>query len=173
MKHPDADPEQRNKFIENIKKYEQEKRNIVYIDESGFSESMPRTHGYSIKGTRCYGEHSWGKGKRTNAIGAQINNKLLTVSLFRESITADIFSAWVEHDLLPKLPQRSVLVLDNASFHKRKDIQISINTQKHTLEYLPTYSPDLNKIEQKWAMAKSKRRKYGCSIDELFQKHVL
>jgi len=133
---------------------------------------MPRTHGYSLKGTRCFGIHAWGKGKRTNVIGAQINKKLLTVSLFDESINADIFYEWVKHDLLPKLPANSVIVLDNASFHKRKDIQKCIMNEKHSINYLPTYSPDLNKIEHKWAQAKSIRRKYGCQIYELFQKYV-
>ncbi len=133
---------------------------------------MPRTHGYSLKGTRCFGLHAWGKGKRINGIGAQMNNKLLTVSLFNETINADIFYAWVKYDLLPKLPKSSVLVLDNASFHKRKDIKNSILRRQHVLEFLPTYSPDLNKIEKKWAHAKAKRRKYGCSIDELFQKYI-
>jgi len=162
----------RNKFVENIDKYKKDGRKIVYIDESGFAESMPRTHGYSLKGTRCFGTHAWGKGKRTNVIGAQINNEMLTVSLFNEAINADIFYEWVQHDLLPKVPNNSVLVLDNASFHKRKDIKNSIYNANHILEYLPTYSPDLNKIEKKWAQAKSKRRKYGCSIDELFKSHV-
>ncbi|MDX7993020.1 transposase, partial [Xenorhabdus sp. psl] len=29
------------------------------MDESGFEQSMPRTHGYSLKGTRCFGLHNW------------------------------------------------------------------------------------------------------------------
>jgi len=44
--------------------------------------------------------------------------------------------------------------------------------EKHAINYLPTYSPDLNKIEHKWAQAKSIRRKYGYQIYELFQKYV-
>ncbi len=37
--------------------------------------------------------------------------------------------------------------------------------------FLPPYSPDLNPIEQKWAQAKSIRRKYDISVEELFQNH--
>jgi transposase len=36
-------------------------------------------------------------------------------------------------------------------------------------EYLPAYSPDLNPIEQKWAHAKAKRKKYRCSIEHRFK----
>ncbi|MCI5158383.1 MAG: IS630 family transposase, partial [Candidatus Electrothrix sp. AUS1_2] len=30
-------------------------------------------------------------------------------------------------------------------------------------------SPDLNPIEHKWPQAKARRRKPGCSVDELFR----
>ncbi|WP_440862578.1 transposase [Symbiopectobacterium purcellii] len=36
------------------------------------------------------------------------------------------------------------------------------------VEYLPTYSPDLNPIEHKWAQAKSKKREMGCDTESLF-----
>ena len=38
--------------------------------------------------------------------------------------------------------------MDNASFHKRQDIQEAITQAGHILEYLPPYSPDLNPIEK-------------------------
>lgn len=47
-----------------------------------------------------------------------------------------------------------------------------ITANGHILEYLPTYSPDLNPIEHKWAEAKAIRRKIQCSIDELFAQHI-
>jgi len=82
---------------------------------------------------------------------------------------ADIFNLWLTQDLIPKLPPGAVLVLDNATFHKRADTRVAIETAGHTLEYLPSYSPDLNKIEQKWAQAKAVRRKTGQSVEAVFQ----
>jgi transposase len=130
---------------------------------------MPRTHGYSDKGQRCYGTHDWGAKGRTNAIGALIGATLLTVSLFESMINSEIFTAWVQQDLIPKLPQRSVVVMDNASFHKQSEMQEALGAAGHTLLYLPPYSPDLNPIEHKWAQVKSLRRKLACSVDGLFQ----
>lgn len=146
-------------------------RPIVYLDESGFAHSMPRTHGYSLKGHRCYGQRAWGERGRINAIGALLNNQLITVSLFEGTINAATFNSWVEQDLIPKLPASSVVVMDNAAFHKDKAMQELLSLAGFTLEYLPPYSPDLNPIEHKWAQAKSIRRKINCSIDELFQNH--
>jgi len=58
--------------------------------------------------------------------------------------------------------------MDNAAFHKRNDIQQLIMRSGHIIEYLPTYSPDLNDIEHQWAKKKKLRRKLRCSVDAVF-----
>lgn len=152
-----------------LKQLQSEGRTIVYIDESGFAHDMPRTHGYAVQGQRCYGTQDWNARGRSNAIGALIGKALLSVGLFPCNVNADIFTAWVEQDLLPKLPKNAVIVMDNATFHKRHDTQILIKQAGHTLLYLPPYSPDFNPIEKKWAQIKSLRKKLSCSIQKLFQ----
>ncbi len=141
------------------------------MDESGFEQSMPRTHGYSLVGERCHDTHDWHAKGRINAIGAIIGFTLVTVSLFEGNINADTFYAWLTQDLLPKLPDNTVIVMDNATFHKRADILDAIKQTTCTLEFLPPYSPDLNPIERKWAQAKAIRRKYRCDVDTLFCNH--
>ena len=37
------------------------------------------------------------------------------------SIDSDVFHTWATEILLPELPACSVIVMDNASFHKRQD----------------------------------------------------
>lgn len=134
---------------------------------------MPRRSGYSFKGKRCYGIHDWAPKKRTNVIGALVEKKLLTTSFFEASINSDTFYAWLVQDLLPKVPEKSVLVFDNAAFHQRKDIHSEIKKSGIAIEYLPTYSPDLNPIEKKWAQAKALIRTLGCSIAKLFSSNLL
>ena len=130
---------------------------------------MPRTHGYAEKGKRCFGTQDWHAKGRTNAIGALLDKTLLTIGLFSTNVNADIFTAWITQDLLPKLPEKSVLVMDNAAFHKRQDTLDAIQNAGHTPLFLPPYSPDLNPIEQKWTQAKAIRRQKRCGIDELFK----
>lgn len=133
---------------------------------------MPRIHGYSLRGKRCFGSHDWGAKGRTNVIGALCAGVLLTVNLFHSNINMQVFNGWVTQDLIPKLPPDSVVIMDNASFHKSKDMAKALTDSGHTLLYLPTYSPDLNPIEKKWAHAKSIRRKLQCSIEDLFLDHL-
>jgi transposase len=145
----------------------------VFIDESGFAHDMPRTHGYAKKGDRCFGTHDWGAKGRTNVIGALLGSFLLTVSLFETTINTVIFNQWVIQDLIPKLPPKSIVVLDNATFHKGLEMINALEARGHTVLYLPPYSPDLNPIEKKWAQAKSHRRKLQCSVEMLFEEKSL
>ena len=145
----------------------------MFIDESGFAHDSPRTHGYSRKGQRCYGYHDWGAKGRTNVIGALIGSLLLTVSMFQETINTNTFTAWVQQDLLPKLPAQAIIIMDNATFHKGEAMKQALQEAGHTLLYLPPYSPDLNPIESKWAQAKARRRKYNQNIEELFTNNIM
>ena len=163
----------RQEYRIKIESYKNQKKPIVYIDESGFSHSSIRTHGYAQKGKRCYDSHNWGEKGRTNAIGALLGNRLITVDLFDTSINKNTFIAWLEQSLIPSLSDKSVIVMDNASFHKGQEIKKLILDAGHILEYLPTYSPDLNPIEHKWSQAKSIRRKYNCSINSLFKYYLI
>ena len=159
-------------FEEKIANYQSAKRSLVYLDESGFALDMPRAHGYSAIGQRCFGQQDWQAKGRINVIGALQGHQLLTTGLFESNINSDVFHAWITQDLLPKLSQATVIVMDNATFHKRQDIQLSIQQAGHTLEYLPAYSPDLNPIEHTWAQAKALRKKYRCNVDDLFKNYL-
>ena len=133
---------------------------------------MPRTHGYAAKGKHCYGIHNWNAKGRTNVIGAIINFTFLTLGMFESTINSDVFYAWLTQDLLPKVPMSCVIVMDNASFHKRQDMIKAINDHDCILEFLLPYSPDLNPIEHKWAQAKAIRKQYHCNVDDLFSVHM-
>jgi len=81
-------------------------------------------------------------------IGALSNQQLVTACLFECTINSDVFHAWVTQDLLHKLPEKSIIVMDNATFHKKFDTQMAIINAGFVLEYLPPYSPDLNPIKK-------------------------
>ena len=85
----------------------------MYLDESGFAWDMPRTHGYSYRGKRCYGVHDWHAKGRINVIGAMVGFVLVSVGLFEGSINSDVFYAWLTQALVPVLPVNAVVVMDN------------------------------------------------------------
>ncbi|WP_171488561.1 transposase [Acinetobacter defluvii] len=115
-----------------------------YLDESGFKSHEHRAHGYSKKGIPCYGTYNWQLKNQTNVIGAIYQNKLFAVGLLDCKVNSDVFHFWVENFLIPELPENSVIVMDNAAFHKRQDIQDLIMQHGHQILWLLPCSPDLN-----------------------------
>lgn len=86
LKHPSASKELRASFQHRIAQYEKEGRVVAYLDESGFAVDTPRTHGYSLRGTRCYGSCDWHAHGRINVIGACIDMTFINVVLFDGNI---------------------------------------------------------------------------------------
>ncbi|WP_115217955.1 IS630 family transposase [Suttonella indologenes] len=167
--HPKADKQQRLLFLKQLAAFEAEGRTLIYLDESGFKSHDNRAYGYSHKGCPCLGKYNWQLKNQSNAIGAIHKNKLFAVGLYDCSINSDVFHCWVEELLLTQLPENSVIIMDNASFHKRQDTQELIADAGHHILWLPPYSPDLNPIEKMWAWLKRKRKDWRLNcIDKLF-----
>lgn len=142
----------------------------MFLDECGIRKDWIRRYGYAPIGKRCYGEHDWHGKNQVNAIGAVCENRLFAVGLFNHSIDKETFKAWMEQLLIPALPKDSVVVMDNAAFHKSEEISNLLKENGHGILWLPPYSPDLNPIEHKWAWVKSIRNKLRINdIDKLFR----
>ena len=164
FKNPIASAEAQADFQRRIDQHIQQGKTLVYIDESGFAQDSPRTHGYAPQGSPCFGHHRWQIKGRINAIGAIIGFSFLALGLFQGSINSDVFYAWVTQALIPVLPENAVVVMDNASFHKRADILMAFKGVGAEVEFLPPYSPEFNPIEHKWAQAKSILKRERCDV---------
>jgi peptidoglycan L-alanyl-D-glutamate endopeptidase CwlK len=81
----------------------------------------------------------------------------------------EIFKTYLTKILLLNLPKDSYLIIDNASFHKGEEIENLIKESNIKLIYLPTYSPDLNPIEKKWAQVKYYYRKLTHYFEDKIQ----
>src|ERR1039458_2690860 len=71
-----------------------------------------------------------------------------------EATDGDIFLAYIEQVLGPKLRPGDGVVMDNFSAHKVAGVEELIQAAAAELLYLPPYSPDLNPIEKAWAKLK-------------------
>ena len=146
-------------YLRNLRHAAQERgmKNVVYFDESGFQEEVARPHGWALKGTKVYGDLSGSKRRRTNLIMAQRGQEWLAPMVFDFSCNAEVVNSWLEEMLLPELTEPSIIVMDNASFHKKDVIRQLLEQHGHMLIPLPPYSPDFNPIEQSFAVLKKRR----------------
>lgn len=97
-----------------------------------------------------------------NLVAGQLGKKaknLIAPLIYQDTMVSQLFETWFKEMLLPcldKLKHPSIIILDNARFHRMKHLQALADTAKHDhiILALPPYSPDLNPIEQTWASIK-------------------
>jgi transposase len=144
-------------------------RNIVYFDESGFASESYRPHGWAKIGQKVFGLIGGNNRKATNLIMAQRGKEWLAPMLFTGSCHTETVNQWLEKMLLPELTEPSVIVMDNARFHNKEQMQEILEKDGHAILPLPRYSPDFNPIEQSFAIIKKRRQfaKPGTTIEQL------
>ena len=81
--------------------------------------------------------------------------------IFQGSITTALFNDFVREQVLSHCTlfaaggPRSVLIMDNAKIHYNKELRDMCDRAGVLLEYLPSYSPDLNPIKTSFAVLKA------------------
>ena len=116
--------------------------------------------------------------ERVSWIAALKQDKLFAPLTFEGACNRRLVEQWLEESLLPQLNRGDVIVMDNASFHKGQRIETLISEAGCELWYLPTYSPDLNKIEHWWFVLKNIMRQtwdefqtFRDCVDAAFRNH--
>ncbi len=69
-------------------------------------------------------------------------------------MNGNLFENWFEIQLLPALKPGTTIVMDNASFHRKKHLISIAQSYGFNLIFLPPYSPELNPIEHFWSWLK-------------------
>jgi len=142
-------------------------RRLVFVDESGFHTSMTRLRGRAPKGKRAYGTVPRNRGKNTTLIAAITLEGAMGESMTVEGATdSEAFEAYVEHFLAPSLEKGQVVVLDGLGAHRTEKVRELIEARGADLLFLPSYSPDLNPIEEAFSKIKTLVRKVGARVRE-------
>jgi transposase len=142
-------------------------RRLVFVDESGFNTSMTRLRARAPKGKRAYGKVPRNRGKNTTLIAAITLEGGMGESMSLEGATdAQAFEAYVEHFLAPSLSEGQVVVLDGLGAHRTDKVRELVEDRGADLVFLPSYSPDLNPIEEAFSKIKQLVRKVGARVRE-------
>ena len=79
--------------------------------------------------------------------------------VIEQSMTGEVFRAYVEQCLVPTLRRNDIVVMDNLKAHKVAGVEEAIEQAGASVRYLPKYSPDLNPIELLYSKFKGYLRK--------------
>lgn len=122
---------------------------------------MARTRARSPRGKRVYVLRPGKRYKRLNIVAGQIGKEVIAPFFYDWSTNSQWFEVWFEWYFCPLLPLLSVIVLDNARFHRKSELERIARFYGHQILWLPTYSPDKNHIEKLWANFKNWLRNYA------------
>jgi transposase len=148
-------------------------RRIVFVDESGFHTSMTRLRARAPKGERAYGKVPRNRGKNTTLIAAMTLEGAMGESMTIEGATdSEAFEAYVEHFLAPTLKVGQVVVLDGLGAHRTQRVIELIEVRGAQLLFLPSYSPDLNPIEEAFSKIKQLVRKVKARTREALEEAI-
>jgi len=131
---------------------------LKYIDETGLDEYLNREYGRAPRGEKVIEKQSGKKFKRTNILAAKCGDEIIEPLQYGGRTDHRLFETWFETRLCRALKADDVVVMDNATFHRKKTLRSIAERFGVRVIFLPPYSPDLNPIEKFWSWLKSKLR---------------
>jgi hypothetical protein len=149
--------EDRAEYLAKIESIPLDKR--VYVDECGIKEFLCREYGRAVRGVKVEDVKRGKKFQRLNVVAAQFQTTDKVVHrvvpyCYSENTNSVIFEQWYKTKLVKSVARGSTIIMDRASFHRKKRLQNLSRRHGVRLLLLPAYSPDLSPIEKTWANMK-------------------
>jgi len=142
-------------------------RSLVFVDEMGTNTALSPLYGWSKKGQRAYCSVPRNRGKNTTVLSSMTLEGMGSSLTVEGATTSAVFETYVERVLAPTLRRGQVVVMDNLSAHKGERVSELIEERGCELIYLPSYSPDLNPIEEAFSKIKGLVRKAQARTKEV------
>lgn len=170
---------QRIEYLESIFKYRSEGRPIVYAGESYVDSSQSKPSGDGVKIVKGQGVVIVHAGSEAGFV----SDGLLMLkgnpknTDYHDNLNPDIYERWVRTQLLPGLPENSVVVVDNVSYHnKEEDPAPSSNARKAEMQsWLHkkqiSYDDSMLKPQLYKLIAQSKDRYKKYNLDKILKHH--
>lgn len=121
--------------------------------------AMTRLFGRAPRGQRVHAAVPQNYGRNVTLLGVLDHNGICAAMSVDGPVDGPtetaVLSAFVPQVLIPTLVPGDIVVMDNLSVHKVRQIRALIEAAGAEVWYLPPYSPDLSPIEPCWSKLKS------------------
>ena len=115
---------------------------------------MTRRYGRAPRGERVREGTPAGHWHTLTLLGALTVDGWLAAMTVESPTDGEVFLAYLEQVLCPRLQPGHIVVMDNLPAHKVAGVREQIEKAGAQLLYLPPYSPDFNPIEPAWSKVK-------------------
>ena len=92
-------------------------------------------------------------------VAGVINGELIAPMTYEETMSSNFFEAWFQKFILLTVNKPSVIIIDNARFHRTGKLNLLCEEFGHKLLPLPPYTPEYNPNEKTWAHFKKLLKK--------------
>jgi transposase len=143
---------------------------LVFVDESSTNVALTPRYARAPKGERAHGKAPRNWGKNVTLISS-ISVEGMGPSMSMEgSSDTDSFGRYMREVLAPHLKSGQIVLMDNLSVHKSGWVRDLIEEKGCQLWLLPSYSPDMNPIEEAFSKVKALLRKAKArTLEALFE----
>jgi len=142
---------------------------LVFLDESSINIGMTRLYGRAFGEERLIDYVPDVRFDRLSILSSMRLDGTFVPLTYKGTLTGEFFLAYIKECLVPTLNEGDIVIMDNASPHKVKGVVDAIEDKGAYVLWLPTYSPDLNPVEQLWSKIKSHLRKAKArTLDALY-----
>jgi transposase len=137
---------------------------------------MTRRFACGLKGARVHEGAPKGNWKILTILSAMSLRGMIAMMTVEAATDTEIFLAYLDEVLCPKLQPGDLVVMDNLSSHKVQGVCERIQAVGADLLYLPPYSSDLNPFEKTWAKLKqllrSAKARSREALDQAITEHL-
>ena len=140
------------------------------MDESSTNVALTPRYARAPKGERAFGKAPRNWGKNVTLISSiSVDGMGASISIEGSSDT-DSFGRYMREVLAPQLKSGQIVLMDNLSVHKSAWVRELIEQRGCLLWLLPSYSPDMNPIEEAFSLEKALlRRAKARTLEALFE----
>jgi transposase len=129
------------------------------VDESSTNVALTPRYARAPRGERAHGKAPKNWGKNVTLISSISLEGMGPSMSIEGSSDTESFGLYMRDILAPRLRPGQIVLMDNLSVHKSKWVRDLVEGRGCHLWLLPSYSPDMNPIEETFSKAKNLIRK--------------
>ena len=153
----ERDEEKRSAFRERLRGVDPKR--LIFVDESSTNIALTPRYARAPRGERAHGTAPKNWGKNVTLISSISLEGMGPSMSIEGSSDTESFGLYMRQILAPSLKPGQIVLMDNLSVHKSKWVRDLVEGRGCQLWLLPSYSPDMNPIEEAFSKAKNLIRK--------------
>jgi transposase len=153
----ERDERKRSAFKHRLRGVDPER--LVFVDESSTNVAMVPRYGRAPRGERAFGKAPRNWGKNVTLISSITTGGMGPSMSIQGSSDTESFGLYMREVLAPRLRAGQIVLMDNLCVHTSGWVRELIEEKGCQLWLLPSYSWDLNPIEEAFSKVKGLLRK--------------